>query len=66
MMLQLNPQIPLETPKGKGRAFLVIDPGDEDDLIFATIIDESCEIWCFRTRDIRAQQNITFGRVKNS
>lgn len=62
MILQLEPHLPLETPRGPGRAFLVLDYGAEEDLIYAVILDESREIWCFRNRKVKALPNETFDR----
>lgn len=62
MILQLAPQIPVETPRGNGRAILVIDYSEEEDLIWTVIIDETREVWCFRNRHIKAQPNLTFER----
>jgi len=64
MITQLNPPIPLETPKGRGFAHLVIDYGIEYDLIWVTFIDETGECWCFRNPEILIQHNLTFGRKK--
>jgi hypothetical protein len=64
MITQLNPPIPLETPKGRAFAHLVIDYGIEYDLIWVCFIDETGECWCFRNPEIRIQHNLTFGRKK--
>lgn len=64
MILQLNPSIPVETPKGKGLAQLVIDYGPEFDLIWVVFLDISGQCWSFNNKDIRAQMNITMGRLK--
>lgn len=61
MLLQLNPPIPLETPKGKGFAHVLIDYGPENDLIWV-VLQDSGECWSWRNQDIRAQNNITIGR----
>lgn len=61
-MLQLDPPLPLITPKGKGWAHLVIDYGPEFDLIWVVFIDESGECWSFRNSEVRIQPNITIGR----
>ncbi len=61
-MLQLNPPLPLTTPKGKGWAHLVIDYGPEADLIWVVFIDESGECWSFRNNEVRIQANATLGR----
>ena len=66
MILQLNPPIPLETPRGKGFAHGLIDYGIEYDLIWITFMDETGECWCFRNPEVRIQKNLTFGRDKLS
>ena len=61
-MLQLNPELPLITPKGKGRAFLVIDYGEDHDLLFVCFVNASGEIWSFRNSEVRQVENETYGR----
>ena len=62
-MLQLNPPIPLDTPKGKGFAHFVIDYGQEFHLLFVTFIDATGECWTFQNPEIRLQQpNSSMGR----
>lgn len=62
-MLQLNPPLPMNTPRGEGFAHILIDYGPESDLYWTVIITESGEIWTFSNREIRASKNITLGRV---
>ena len=62
-MLQLNPPIPVTTPRGKALAHVLIDYGPEHDLIWTCFQDDG-EIWCWRNQDVRAQTNITFDRQK--
>jgi len=64
MMLQLNPPVPLETPRGSGFAIIFCDRGIEFENEWTVICDNG-EIWTFRNSEIRAQTNITFGRVKS-
>ena len=61
MILQLNPTIPLETPKGKGYALFLINPSDEHHLQWVVALD-SGEIWTFQNPEVRMQNNITMGR----
>lgn len=61
-ILQLNPTIPLNTPKGDGQAIMVIDYGSEHNLIWTVIIDSTGEIWSFQNPHVRAQKNITMDR----
>lgn len=63
MLLQLNPPIPVSTPKGTGVAHLVIDYGMESNLIWTVFIDTTGEVWSFQNSEIRAQKNITIGRI---
>lgn len=64
MILQLNPPIPIETPKGSGMAWVLIDYGPEHDLMWVVAIDSSGEIWTYANPEVRAQKNITLGRKK--
>jgi len=61
-LTQLNPPIPVNTPKGKGLAHLVIDYGPEHHLCWTVFLDASGECWSFLNPDIRGQSNLTMGR----
>ncbi len=61
MILQLNPPLPLETPKGKGWAHLVIDYGQEHHLLWTVFLDESGACWTFSNPEIKMQPNLTMG-----
>jgi hypothetical protein len=61
MMLQLNPPMPMNTPRGKGLAHIVIDYGPESGLIWVILQDDG-ECWSWQNKDVRAQTNITMGR----
>jgi hypothetical protein len=63
-MFIYEPQQPLEvdTPRGRGRVWLVTDYGAEIEKLFAVIINENGEIWEFTNKDIKATKNITMGR----
>jgi hypothetical protein len=63
MMVQLNPPLPLSTPKGDGLALMLIDYGTEYNLMWVVAIDETCEIWTFQNPDVRVLKNITMGRL---
>lgn len=63
MILQLNPPLPLDTPRGKGLAHLVIDYGVEADLIWVVFLDGTGECWSYRNQDVKIQKNITIGRT---
>jgi hypothetical protein len=62
-MLQLNPPIPLCTPKGEGLAHVLIDYGPESDLYWTVFITTTGEIWTFANHEVRASKNITLGRT---
>lgn len=62
MILQLNPAIPVVTPKGKGIAHFLIDNGIESDLQWVCFQDSTGECWTWKNPDVRAQKNITHGR----
>ncbi len=63
MILQLNPPIPMSTPKGNGMAWFVADYGIEFDLQWTVVIDETGEIWTYQNPSVRAIKNITMGRL---
>ncbi len=61
-ILQLNPPIPMQCPKGMGIAFMVIDYGIEYSLCWVIAIDATREIWTYPNESVRMQKNITIGR----
>jgi hypothetical protein len=62
MLTQLNPPLPLLTPKGKAWAHLVIDYGPEADLLWICFQDQDGACWTWSNRDVRIQANATLGR----
>jgi hypothetical protein len=64
MLLQLDPPLPLDTPKGPGLAHVLIDYGVEHHLCWVVFIDATGECWTFRNADVRGQSNPTMGRHK--
>jgi hypothetical protein len=63
--LQLDPSIPVTTPKGAGQALFVTDYSPEHHLYFTVAIDETGEIWTYDNTKIKMQKNITLGRTLN-
>lgn len=63
MILQLDPAIPLITPRGRAIAHLVIDYGIEADLMWVCFGDDG-QIWTWPNPKVRADSNITLGRDK--
>ena len=59
---QLNPPLPLNTPKGKAWCHAVIDYGQEHDLQWVCFIDATGECWTYGNADVTIQNNITLGR----
>ena len=64
MIVQLNPPLPVITPKGSGIAHMIIDYGPEHNLFWVVFLDSSGECWTYPNQEIRAQKNITLGRKK--
>ena len=62
-ILQLNPAIPVVTPKGDGYAHILIDYGAEFNLLWVVFLDDSGECWTYDNSQIRAQKNVTMGRT---
>jgi hypothetical protein len=62
MMLQLDPTIPMMTPKGSGYALLVVDYSQEHHLMWVVVLDDGGEIWMFENSEVRVQSNFTLGR----
>jgi hypothetical protein len=62
MLLQLNPPIPVMSPKGKGLAHAIIDYSAEHDLLWVVFQDETGECWTWNNKEIRGQVNVTMGR----
>ncbi len=63
MILQLNPPIPVNTPKGEGLAHVLIDYGIESDLMWTVFLTSSGECWTFTNPQIRACKNISIRRI---
>jgi hypothetical protein len=62
MIIQLDPIIPLETPKGKAFAHFLIDYGEEHHLMWVCFQDDTGECWTWSNYSIKIQSNVTFGR----
>jgi hypothetical protein len=62
MILQLDPPLPLTTPKGKGWAHFLIDYSQEHNLLYVVFINETGECWTFPNSQIRMDTNFSLGR----
>jgi hypothetical protein len=58
-MIQLNPTVPVVTPKGKGFAHFLIDYGQEHHLLWVVFLDNNGECWTFANPEVRVQANPT-------
>ena len=64
MLTQLNPPLPLETPKGSGWAHFVIDYGPEGALLWVVFMDADGACWTVPNPEVRMAFNGTMGRRK--
>jgi hypothetical protein len=62
VILQLNPVIEVDTPKGRGHAEFLLDYGPEADLLWVVVMRDTGEIWTLRNADLRATANVSIGR----
>ena len=61
-ILEVKQSIQVDTPKGRGRIWLVTEYGSEIEKVFTVILDATGEIWEFTNRDVVATSNVTMGR----
>jgi len=61
-LTQLNPSIPLRSPKASGEAIAVIDYSKEDDLLWVIVDDATGQIWTVPNAEVRAFRNYSIGR----
>jgi len=66
MIVQINPPLPLDTPKGKSWAHFVIDYGMEHDLLWVCFQTETGECWTWNNKDIKIEKNITYNRMMDN
>lgn len=64
MIIQLNPTLPMLTPKGPALAHFLIDYGEEHHLMWVCIQENSGEIWTWPNPQVRSQSNPTFNRPR--
>jgi hypothetical protein len=62
MITQLNPPLPIVTPKGKALAHIIIDTGIENEIQWVCFQDATGECWTWKNPQVRAQINFTHGR----
>jgi hypothetical protein len=64
VLSQLNPPLPLETPKGPGWAHFLIDYGPESALLWVVFMDADGACWTVPNFEVRMSYNWTMGRRK--
>jgi hypothetical protein len=62
-MLQLNPPIPVYTPRGPALAHVLIDYGPEHNIMWVCFGDDDGQCWTWPNNKVRAQKNISLGRT---
>jgi hypothetical protein len=63
VILQLDPTIPFDTPKGPADAHFLIDYGQEHPLLFVCFVRKTGECWTWQGKELRLEMNIT-GEVR--
>ena len=61
MLTQLQPQIWIQTPKGRALAVAIIDYGPDWNLLWVAFDQKTGESWCWSNEQVRADKNITLG-----
>lgn len=62
MLQQLNPPLPMTTPRGPGLAHFLLDYGPESHLMWVVFLDEDGSCWTVPNPEIRMASNWTLGR----
>lgn len=62
MILQLNPPLWLDTPKGQALAHFMIDRGIDCDIEWVCFQQETGECWTWLNPDVKILGNTTIGR----
>jgi hypothetical protein len=61
-LLQLNPSIPMVTPKGEGLAIMVADYSEEQDCLWVVADTATGQIWWWPNNRVRMSKNISLNR----
>lgn len=62
-LTQLNPTIPLRSPRASGEAIAVIDYSIEHDLMWVIVDDKTGQVWTVPNAEVRAYVNYSAGRT---
>lgn len=55
----------VETPKGRGRIWLVTEYGSEMEKVFTVIINDTMEFWEFKNNQVKGRPNCTMSGYPN-
>lgn len=58
---QLNPIIPLDTPRGKAWAHFLIDYGPDHHLLWVCFLKSTGQCWTYSNPDVVLEKNETMG-----
>lgn len=64
MIIQLDPTIPMETPKGPAKAHFLIDYGQEHHLIWVCFQNDTGECWTWSNPQIKIEENVTMMHMR--
>ena len=62
MITQLDPPLPMETPKGPALAHFLIDYRPESHLMWVCFLDENGQCWTVPNPEVRMQKNWSLQR----
>jgi hypothetical protein len=62
MITQLNPPLPMRTPKGDGLAHFVIDYGPESNLLWVVFMQKDGACWAVPNPEVSLKANWSMGR----
>jgi hypothetical protein len=65
VIIQLNPTVPMDTPKGPAKAHFMIDYGQEHHLLWVCFTDATGECWTWPNPQIKLQENVSMGQRVN-
>jgi hypothetical protein len=65
VIFEPSQSIEVDTPKGRGRIWLVTEYGTEIEKVFTIILYDGY-IWEFTNQQIKVTENITMGRCKKN
>jgi hypothetical protein len=61
LITQLNPPLPLDTPKGPAWAHFLLDYSQEHDVLWGCFLKANGECWWVSNRDVRMDRNWSMG-----